>query len=250
MSSSSDEKRTEYYTKDLILRAQNNDKEAMDILVKRNTPLVNSLIKKYLYFKENIEDLFQIGTIGLIKAIRNFDFSYETQFSTYAVHIINGEIKRYFRDDGIVKVSRNLKNIYLKAKIEREKIINSTGSEPTINEIAEKISESYENVTLAFEACRMPEYLYDYASSSEQGDSSKKVEDYIEDTKNSIEDKIDIIALKNALSSLDADQRKLIMLRYFKNMTQTDVANIMGVSQVQISRLEKKIIENMKKYMY
>ncbi len=249
MSSTSDGKKTEYYTKELILKAQSNDKEALEILVKKNTPLVNSLIKKYLYFRENIEDLFQIGIIGLIKAIKNFDFSYETQFSTYAVHIINGEIKRYFRDDGIVKVSRNLKNIYLKAKIERERILQSTGAEPGINEIAKNINETCEDVALAFEACRMPEYLFDYASGSDQYDNSKRVEDYIEDTKNSLEDKIDIITLKSALSSLDAQQRQLIILRYFKNMTQTDVAGIMGVSQVQISRLEKKIIENMKKYM-
>jgi RNA polymerase sporulation-specific sigma factor len=240
-----------YYSKELILAAQSGDKLAMETLVKNNTPLVNSLLKKYVYYNENetVEDLFQIGVIGLIKAIKNFDFSFNTRFSTYAVYIINGELKRHFRDDGIIKVSRNIKTIYLKAKAQRDQYIKNNGVEPKLSQIAQEIGESYEDVALAFEACQRPEYLSDYSAGSDKNDKSRRNEEVIEDKRNNIDDAIDLIVLKNAISSLSSEYRQIITLRYFKNMTQSEVARLLGMSQVQVSRLEKKVIESLKKNM-
>jgi len=240
-----------YYSRELIEAAQAGDKQAMETLVKNNTPLVTSLIKKYAYLNdsETFEDLFQIGAIGLIKAIRNFDFSFNTRFSTYAVYIINGELKRHFRDDGIVKVSRSIKSVYIKAKAQSEAYTKQHGIEPGIQTIADAIGESYEDVAMAMEACQRPEYLADYASPAPDGDRGRRNEDLIEDKRNSIEDTIDILALKNAISTLSGDYRKIITLRYLKNMTQSEVAKAVGLSQVQVSRLEKKIIGNLKKNM-
>ena len=234
-----DDVSSKYYTKDLILSAQQGDREAMSILVEKNSPLVNSLIKKYSYLKENMEDLYQIGVIGLIKAIRNFDFSYNTQFSTYAVYLINGELKRHFRDDGIIKVSRGLKSIYLLAKNERERYIKLNGTEPTVEEIAKNIGYTPEEVNESYEACRMPEYLS--GNSSNDGDG-KTLEEYIPDEDDILGDSLDRIALKYAVSNLPPKERQLITLRYFSGMTQSKVAEILGMSQVSVSRLEKKII--------
>lgn len=233
-----------YYSKELILKAQNNDKNAMNLLLEKNAPLINSLVKKYLQFSFEYDDLFQVGSIGLIKAVRKFDFNYNTQFSTYAVYVINGELKRYVRDDGIIKVSRNLKNIYIMAKAEIERCVKKNGREPGISEIAEKINVSREDVANAFDACRSPEYLQEKI----YGDNSEKTAlDDIADEKNDITELMDRIFLKEAISSLDKESREIMLLRYFKNMTQTETAKILGMSQVQISRKEKKIIENIKK---
>ncbi|MCL1802938.1 MAG: sigma-70 family RNA polymerase sigma factor [Eubacteriaceae bacterium] len=239
-----------YYSRELIEAAQNGDKEAMETLVKNNTPLVSSLIKKYSYLSETetYDDLFQIGAIGLIKAIKNFDFSYNTRFSTYAVYIINGELKRHFRDDGIIKVSRNVKSIYIKAKAQSEYYVKIHGTEPGIQTIADAIGESFEDVAFALEACQRPEYLDDFAGSNKD-ESNRRNEEVIEDKRSSIDDAIDIIALKNAITSLNSEYRQIITLRYLKNMTQNEVAQIVGISQVQVSRLEKKIIEGLRKSM-
>ncbi len=237
-----DENSNKYYTKELILSAQSGDMEAMEELVKRNKPLVTSLIKKYSYLKENTEDLLQIGFIGLIKAVKNFDFDYGTQFSTYAVYLINGELKRHFRDDGIIKVSRNLKTIYLAAKNEREKFIVKNGYEPTVNEIAALTGYSPEEISSAYEACRMPDYLSDYVAEED----GKTISDYIPDERNDMDSNLDRIALKYAISDLPPKERQLITLRYFSGMTQSRVAEILGMSQVSVSRMEKKIISRLK----
>ncbi|MDR2519889.1 MAG: sigma-70 family RNA polymerase sigma factor [Eubacteriaceae bacterium] len=240
-----------YYSRELIEAAQAGDKQAMETLVKNNTPLVSSLIKKYTYLSESesYDDLFQIGAIGLIKAIKNFDFSYNTRFSTYAVYIINGELKRHFRDDGIIKVSRSIKSVYIKARAQSETYTKSHGVEPGIQSIADAIGETYEDVATALEACQRPEYLADYAAGSDHSEKSRRNEELIEDKKNAIEDAIDVLALKSAISTLSSDYRKIVMLRYVKNMTQSEVARSVGLSQVQVSRLEKKIIEALKKNM-
>ena len=239
-----DEHNSKYYTKELILRAQNGDSQALSTLVKNNSALVNSLIKKYSYLKENTEDLYQIGVIGLIKAINNFDFSYNTQFSTYAVYLINGELKRHFRDDGIIKVSRGIKSVYLAAKNERERFIKLNGYEPGINDIAKNIGCSAEEVSEAFDACRMPDYLSDSVSS--EGGDGRCLEDYVPDDKNPLDDSLERIALKNAISTLPPKERQLIMLRYFSGMTQSKVAETLCMSQVSVSRLEKKIINRLR----
>ncbi len=238
-----DENSNKYYSRELILSARQGDREAMEELVKRNSPLVTSLIKKYSYLKENTEDLFQIGVIGLIKAVNNFDFSYGTQFSTYAVYLINGELKRHFRDDGIIKVSRSLKSIYLASKNEREKFVKLNGCEPSVNELAKLTGYSPGEISEAYEACRMPDYLSQYIAGDEDG---KSLSEYIPDEKSDIDDTIDRIALKYAVSNLPPKERQLITLRFFSGLTQSKVAEIMGMSQVSVSRLEKKIISSLR----
>ena len=238
----------EYYSEELIIRAQQNDKEALDILVSKNMPLVTSLIKKYYYAKESADDLFQIGVIGLIKAIKRFDFTYNTKFSTYAVYIINGELKRHFRDDGLIKVNRKLKSIYLKVKQEQSRLNNSDTDSPGLYVIAKNINEDYEDVCMAIQACSSPEYIYAKAFNDDNG--SKTNEDFICDDKDETDKIIELIDLKNAILRLDKQKRQIIVLRFFKNMTQSEVAKIMGVSQVQISRTEKKILQEMRNEGY
>lgn len=234
----SDEHSEKYYTKELILRAQNGEPEAMDILVSQNSPLVGSLIKKYVSIGERSEDLFQIGVIGLIKAIKNFDFSYNTQFSTYAVHLINGELKRHFRDDGIVKVPRSIKSVYLKARAAREALLAKNGCEPTIAEIAQSAGVSAEEASSAFDACRSPDYLSDYIGD----DHGRTKEDAICDQSFDFDDILERIALKSLIGALPARERQIIMLRYFGSLTQSAVAERLGMSQVQVSRMEKKVL--------
>lgn len=208
----------EYYSEELIIRAQQNDKEALDILVRKNMPLVTSLIKKYYYAKESADDLFQIGVIGLIKAIKRFDFTYNTKFSTYAVYIINGELKRHFRDDGLIKVNRKLKSIYLKVKQEQSRLNNSDTDSPGLYVIAKNINEDYEDVCMAIQACSSPEYIYAKAFNDDNG--SKTNEDFICDDKDETDKIIELIDLKNAILRLDKQKRQIIVLRFFKNMTQ------------------------------
>ena len=202
-------------------------------------------MKKYSYLPDNNEDLFQIGTLGLIKAIKGFDFSFNTKFSTYAVYIINGELKRHFRDDGLIKVSRTLKNIFIKVRASTEKLYQQNGQEPTYQEIAKVIGESVEDVILAIEACQSPEYIF--ASVGDSEGKEKFLGDYIEDKSFNFNDSIDRIALKTALSNLSSEERKVIVLRYFKGKTQQEVADMIGMTQVQVSRYEKKIIANIRK---
>ena len=234
-----------YYTNELIALAKEGDKESMDRLVRQNIPLVKSLVKKYAYLPDSSEDLFQIGVLGLIKAIKGFNFDFNTKFSTYAVYIINGELKRHFRDDGIIKVSRTLKSIYIKIRATQEKFYRQNGQEPTYQELADIIGESVEDIILSLEACQSPEYIY--SSVGEDDGKEKFLGDYIEDKSFNINDHIDRIALKTALASLNVEERKIIMLRYFRGKTQREVGQMIGMTQVQVSRCEKKIIATIRK---
>lgn len=231
--------------KELIKDSQNGDKDALEKLVIINTPLINSILKKYMNYSLDYDDLFQIGAIGLINAIKRFDFSFNTKFSTYAVYVINGEYKRYFRDEGIIKVGRSLKTLYIKARKLIEEYSKKKGEEPSINYLIEHLQCSKEDLIMAFEACKTPESLY---TSIKQNDSNTMMLlDKIKDEKKENDIIIEKIDLKNAILGLNTRDRKLIILRYFKNKTQNEVAAILGISQVQVSRLEKKIIEDMKK---
>ena len=234
-----------YYTNELIALAKDGDKESMDRLVRQNIPLVKSLVKKYAYLPDSSEDLFQIGVLGLIKAIKGFNFDFNTKFSTYAVYIINGELKRHFRDDGIIKVSRTLKSIYIKIRAAQEKFYRQNGQEPTYQELSDVIGEKIEDIILSLEACQSPEYIYNSAG-DEEG-KEKFLGDYIEDKSFNFNEHIDRIALKTALSSLNAEERKIIMLRYWGGKTQREVGQMIGMTQVQVSRCEKKIIANIRK---
>lgn len=229
----------------LIIDAKAGDKQAQSILVEKNVGLVWSIVKRFQNRGYEIDDLFQIGSIGLIKAITKFDPSYEVKFSTYAVPMIIGEIKRFIRDDGIIKVSRSLKEISSRARITKEIMSKELGREPSINEISERLNISPEDLVMALEAGCTPESLY---STIGEGDNSPiLLIDRIDADNNSSEiDLIDKIAIRQILDTLDPRERQIIILRYFKEKTQVQIAKLLGISQVQVSRIEKKILKDIK----
>ncbi|PHS36292.1 MAG: RNA polymerase sporulation sigma factor SigF [Alkaliphilus sp.] len=232
-------------TIDFIIKSQSGDLKAQEMLVTHNLGLIRSVMKRFVNRGYDKEDIFQIGCIGLIKAIKKFDINYEVKFSTYAVPMIIGEIKRFMRDDGMIKVSRALKQTATKIKYSKEEFSKKYGRDPTLKELAEDLNIAKEEIVIALESSIQPDYLHDVIY-QDDGDPVYLV-DKIED-KNTIEDEeiIDKILLKNAISKLGQRERQIIVLRYFKDKTQTEIAKILGVSQVQVSRIEKKILGNMK----
>lgn len=234
-------------TIDLINKAQNGDKFAKDKLVEYNLGLVRSIVKKFQNRGYEREDLFQLGSIGLIKAIQNFDTSYHVKFSTYAVPMIMGEIKRFIRDDGIIKVSRSLKETYQKVHLVKERLAKKLNREPTLLEISDDLGIDKEEITMSLEAGYIPEYLYD---TIHQDDGSPVL--LIDKISNeSIEDisVVDRITLKEIISKLEPRERQIVIMRYFQDKTQTEIAQKLGISQVQVSRIEKKIINRMRESM-
>ncbi|GAA0121619.1 MAG: RNA polymerase sporulation sigma factor SigF [Clostridium argentinense] len=228
----------------LIKLAKEGDKAALDNLVEMNLPLVSSLSKKFLNRGYEYDDIFQIGCIGLVKAINNFDESFNVKFSTYAVPMIVGEIKRFLRDDGIIKVSRSIKNTARKLHYDRDALTKKLGREPTIEELSKFSDIDKEDIITALESSNSMQYLYDTIHHDDGAPVlliDKLSEDYEEDT-----EVIDRIALKEALTKLDVKSRQIIMLRYFKDKTQIQVAKMMGISQVQVSRIEKKVLKIMR----
>lgn len=232
----------------LIINAKAGDRQAQATLVEKNVGLVWSIVKRFQNRGYEVDDLYQIGSIGLIKAINKFDASYDVKFSTYAVPMIIGEIKRFIRDDGIIKVSRSLKEIASKARITKEILTKELGREPGVNEIAERMNVSPEELVLAIEAGCTPESLY---STVGEGDNTPiLLIDRINADNNSSEvDLIDKIAIRQILDSLDTRERQIIILRYFKEKTQVQIARLLGISQVQVSRIEKKILKDIKHKM-
>jgi len=233
-------------TRSLMLRAKAGDKEAQEILVEDNIGLVWSIVKRFRNRGIENEDLFQIGCIGLIKSIQKFDLSFNVRFSTYAVPMIIGEIKRYLRDDGLLKVSRSLKEVANKAKVVMEVMSKELGRDPSVSELAERMNISVEDLVMALEAGLMPESLYTTIGDSDN--SSIFLIDRINNEANDDEsDLIDKIALKQVLEELPSRERQIIFLRYFKEKTQVQIASILGISQVQVSRIEKKILKEIRK---
>jgi RNA polymerase sporulation-specific sigma factor len=230
---------------ELIQKAKNGDKQAQSTLVENNVGLVWSIVKRFQNRGYETDDLFQIGSIGLMKAIHKFDVTFEVRFSTYAVPMIIGEIKRFIRDDGIIKVSRSLKEISNKARITKEIMCKELGREPTIHEMSERLHIASEELVMALEAGSTPESLY---STVGEGDSSPiLLIDRINAEGGSSEvDLIDKIALRQVLDTLSARERQIIILRYFKEKTQIQIAKMLGISQVQVSRIEKKILKDIR----
>lgn len=227
----------------LLALAKEGDESAQELLVKKNIALVKSIIKKYLNRGVDYDDLFQIGCLGLVKAIKNYDPAYQVRFSTYAVPMIAGEVKRYLRDDGMVKVSRSLKELAIKVAAAQEKLNLRFGREAGIMEIAEETGADPGDIVMALEASRPHASIYDpvYGDDSDACVMDKLASD--EDCENGI---VNRILLKELLSQLDPRERQLIMMRYFMNKTQSDTAKELGVSQVQISRLESKILKKLR----
>ena len=232
-------------TMDLIRRAHAGDEEAREQLVMGNVGLVWSVARHYSGRGHELEDLFQIGCIGLLKAVDKFDLGFQVRFSTYAVPMIAGEIRRFLRDDGMIKVSRSLKEIAYKSVQARERLISSLGRDPTIEELSEEVGVEREELVQAMEAGCEIESIYRPVHQKEG--SEIRLLDKLEE-KEKREDKIlDLIVLKELLETLDEEEKQLIFLRYFADRTQSDVGKIMGISQVQVSRSEKRIIEKLRK---
>ena len=237
----------------LIGRSQSGDKEAREVLIEKNLGLVHHIVKRFLGRGYDPEDLFQIGVIGLMKAIDKFDLKLEVRFSTYAVPMITGEIKRFLRDDGLLKVSRTIKEDGLKVRLARQRLQSCLHREPTLQELSKEAELSQEEIILAMEAGAEVESLY---SSVGQEDrvvaaahgcvgasmgSSSAVENDVEKDR-----LLDQMLLTQLLGELSERDRELIRMRYFQNKTQTEIAGILGISQVQVSRLEKKILREMR----
>jgi RNA polymerase sporulation-specific sigma factor len=234
-------------TLQLIRKAQQGDKEAQNLLLKNNTGLVKSIVKRFLNRGYEYEDLFQLGSIGLLKAIKNFDPDYNVRFSTYAVPMIAGEIKRFLRDDGIVKVSRSLKELSGRIRQTKERLIRDSGREPTLNEISVELGVSNEDIVLAMDAAAVPEYLYDTIHQDDGSPIFLIDKVAVEEDKSG--EMLDRIILKEIIHKLKPRERQIIIMRYFQDRTQTQIAQKLGISQVQVSRIEKRVLDKMRQSM-
>ena len=229
----------------VIKKSHDGDKKAREQLVEENVGLVWCVVKRFYGRGTEAEDLFQIGSIGLLKAIDKFDLSYEVKFSTYAVPMISGEIKRFLRDDGMIKVSRSLKELSYKIFQTREALTGSLGREPTLEELANTMNVDKEEIVQAMEAGGEVESLYKPIHQKE-GNEIRLV-DKLEEKERKEEKILDHMLLAQLLESLDKEERQLIYLRYFADETQSQVGKKLGISQVQVSRMEKRIIENLRR---
>ena len=230
--------------RELIALSQNGDRNARDELVERNVRLVWSVVQRFINRGYDPEDLFQIGSIGLIKAIDKFDLSYEVRFSTYAVPMIIGEIQRFIRDDGTVKVSRTMKELANKIRLTREELTKQLNRSPTVNEVAEKLGITPEEAAQAQEAAKYPQSIYETVY--ENGGEPITLLDQLQDADKQWFDKL---LLDEAMNRLTDRERLIIYMRYFHDRTQAEVAARLGISQVQVSRLEKKILVEMKQLL-
>lgn len=232
---------------ELLPLAKAGDTEAMNRLIEANLPLVTSISKKFMNRGYDYEDIYQIGCMGLVKAINNFDDNYNVKFSTYAVPMIIGEIKRFLRDDGIIKVSRNVKSLAKKLHFDKEALTKKLNRDPSIEELAEFSGINKEEILFALESSASMQYLYEVIH-QDDGAPVLLIDKLSE---NAAEDKnlTEKIALKEVLNSLDTKSRQIIVLRYFKDKTQIQVAKMLGISQVQVSRIEKKVLLEMRKQL-
>ena len=238
---------TMYHTKELIVKAHGGDDKAREQLVLQNMGLVWSIVKRFAGRGYEQEDLFQIGSIGLMKAIDKFDTSFDVCFSTYAVPMIAGEIKRFLRDDGMSKVSRTLKENAVKSARAIEELRKEKSGEPTIEEVSKKTGLDVCDIVMSFEASADVESLY---KTIYQGDGSEiLLIDKIEEDKNENDALVDSLVVHDMLNKLPENERKLIVMRYFDEKTQNEIAKTLGISQVQVSRLEKKILKRLKRQL-
>lgn len=232
---------------ELFRRIKEGDEEARELYIKGNLRLVLSVIKRFSSSNENADDLFQIGCIGLIKAIDNFDTTLNVKFSTYAVPMIIGEIRRYLRDNNSIRVSRSLRDIAYKAIYAKENYLKQHLKEPTINEIAEEIGIEKEMIVYAMDAIQNPVSLFEPVYT--EGGDTLYVMDQISDKKNKEERWIENLSLREAMQRLGERERHIIELRFYEGKTQMEVADEIGISQAQVSRLEKNALKAMKNYL-
>ncbi|MGN0496084.1 MAG: RNA polymerase sporulation sigma factor SigG [Lachnospiraceae bacterium] len=237
-----DEEKTE-----LFIKVEQGDVNARNRLIEGNLRLVLSVIQRFSNTSENADDLFQVGCIGLMKAIDNFDRSLNVKFSTYAVPMIIGECRRYLRDNNTIRVSRSLRDIAYKAIYTKERILREEDREPTIDEIAKEIEIEKEMVVMALDAIATPVSLYDPVY--QEGGDALYIMDQVSDKKNKEDNWVEDIALKEAMNRLSDREYNIIRLRFFEGKTQTEVADEISISQAQVSRLEKSALKSMKSYL-
>lgn len=228
----------------LLENAKNGDKNAQNRIVEENMGLVWSVVKRFYNRGHEPEDLFQIGCIGLIKSINKFDTSFNVKFSTYAVPMIMGEIKRFIRDDGIIKVSRSIKELAVRAMSVKEAMTKENNVEPTVKELAKRLEVTPEELAAALDAGAKPESIYN--SPADDGKEGKALVDKLECKEDYENEIVDRLLVRKLIGEFDDRERKIIILRYFKQKTQSQIADMLGISQVQVSRLEKKILGTMR----
>lgn len=230
-------------TKELIRRAQQGDESAKATLIEENTGLIWSVVKRFSTRGQEVEDIFQIGTIGLLKCIEKFDFTYDVQFSTYAVPMILGEIRRFFRDNGMIKVSRSLKELHMRALRMQEQLQTSQLQEVSITQLAQALEVPVEDLIEAMEAGRTVESLSQCTYQNGEGN-----EITVEEQLGVAEEDLIVnrIFLQDALKTLAPRERQIISLRYFSDKTQTEIAKTLGISQVQVSRIEKRVLQQLR----
>lgn len=238
---------TEEEKQELFARIQNGDMQARQQFIYGNLRLVLSILHRFSSRGENADDLFQIGCIGLIKALDNFDTSHEVKFSTYAVPMIIGEIRRYLRDNNSIRVSRSLRDMAYKALAVKERLIASTGKEPTIEQISKELDIPCEDIATALDAILDPISLQDPIY--HDGGDAVFVMDQIADDKNVDDSWLEKISLSEAMKRLSERERHILTLRFFKGRTQMEVADEIGISQAQVSRLEKNALTHMRKFL-
>lgn len=232
----------------LFAKIEEGDKQARETYIEGNLRLVLSVIKRFSSSNENVDDLFQIGCVGLIKAIDNFDFTLQVKFSTYAVPMILGEIRRFLRDNSnSIRVSRSLKDTAYKAIYAKESLTRQNLKEPTIEEIATEIGISKEDIAYAMDAIQSPMSLYDPIYTD--GGDTLYVMDQVSDKKNREEMWVEHLSLSEAMTRLNEREHEIISLRFFEGKTQMEVAEIIGISQAQVSRLEKNALRTMRNYL-
>ena len=226
-----------------IKLAQENNEEAMELLIKNNSGLVWNIVKRFIGRGYEADDLYQIGSMGLIKAIKRFDINLDVQLSTYAVPYIMGEIKRFIRDDGIIKVSRQTKELAIKIKQLQNEYMTKTGEEISINKISQILDISKEEIAAAIESSNNVDSIYSVEGAND--DESMLIEK-ISDSKDEYNSLVDKITLGELIKGLDEREKKVVLLRYYKEQTQAQVGKILGITQVQVSRIEKRVLDKMR----
>ncbi len=233
--------------KELLMRARSGDNKAREKLIDGNLRLVLSIVQRFANRHENMDDLFQVGCIGLIKSIDNFNVELDVKFSTYAVPMIIGEIRRYLRDNNSIRVSRSVRDLAYRALQVKEQLTNENQKEPTMDELSKVLNEKKEDIVCALEAITEPVSLYDPVY-SDSGDSVSVI-DQLRDSSSDDELWIEDIAIKEAIKKLNEREKKIINLRFYAGKTQSEIASEIGISQAQVSRLEKGALEAIKKQM-
>ena len=231
----------------IIERAQNGSKEDMTKLIEDNSRLVWSIVRRFNGRGYDIEDLYQIGSIGLIKAIQRFDTSFEVRLSTYAVPYILGEIKRFIRDDGQIKISRSIKELNIKIIELQKENLNKYGKEITLEQLAKELKTSKEDIAMALDSARPVNSIEDSQYRDNKTDKTISLIDQLSSGKDEENEITNRIAIKKLISELKDNEKEVILLRYYKGKTQMQVAKILGITQVQVSRIERKVLDNMKR---